>query len=187
MSNQHQFKNNLLHKTCCHGPLGPDEERRRAWLPAGSLVIWTQLIWQDLNIGSRFLFHQVQSQLAKFNLYGSLDNQSLARLSLYIHWFILKIAKSSIAFMGSILRLISWMQAISKVKSALHGYKNCRWNDLEMMTMFTHTGTHIKWFAPSWSNNSTSGEIENFNSLMNKYCPKMYAFRYFDMIRWFKV
>ena len=85
--------------------------------------------------------------------------------------------------MGSFVRLLFWLQAISKVKSALHGYKNCRWNDLEMMTMFTHTGTHINWFAPSWSNYSTPGEIENFNSLMNKYCPKMYAFRYFNMIR----
>ena len=31
-------------------------------------------------------------------------------------------------------------QAISKVRAALHGYHNSRWNDLEMMTEFTHTG-----------------------------------------------
>ena len=52
-------------------------------------------------------------------------------------------------------------KAITKVKTALHGHLNNRWNDLEMMSQFTHTG-----------------EIENFNSLMNKYCPKMYAYRY---------
>ena len=35
-------------------------------------------------------------------------------------------------------------QAISKVRAALHGYHNSRWNDLEMMTEFTHTGNY--WF-----------------------------------------
>ena len=33
------------------------------------------------------------------------------------------------------------LQAIMKVKNTLHGKQNTRWNDLEMMTHFTHTGT----------------------------------------------
>jgi hypothetical protein len=32
------------------------------------------------------------------------------------------------------------LQAVTKVKAALHGHQNSRWNDLEMMTEFTHTG-----------------------------------------------
>ena len=39
-----------------------------------------------------------------------------------------------------------------------------KWKDLEMMGQFTHTG-----------------DIENFNSLTNKYCPKMYAYSHASM------
>ena len=54
---------------------------------------------------------------------------------------------------------------VSKIRAALHGHQNSRWNDLAMMTHFTHTG-----------------DIENFNSLMNKYCPKMYAYSHESML-----
>lgn len=55
--------------------------------------------------------------------------------------------------------------AITKVKNALHGYQNSRWKDLDMMGQFTHTG-----------------EIENFNSLTNKYCPKLYSYSHASML-----
>ena len=32
-------------------------------------------------------------------------------------------------------------QAITKIRRALHGYQNNRWDDLNMMDRFTHTGT----------------------------------------------
>jgi hypothetical protein len=32
------------------------------------------------------------------------------------------------------------LQAITKVKSAIHGHNNIRFNDLEYMVEFTHTG-----------------------------------------------
>ena len=39
------------------------------------------------------------------------------------------------------------MQAITKVKNAIHGYQNIRFNDLEYMTEFTHTGDLGKEFV----------------------------------------
>ena len=38
------------------------------------------------------------------------------------------------------------LQAISKVKNAIHGYQNVRFNDLENMLQFTHTGDLGKTF-----------------------------------------
>ena len=35
--------------------------------------------------------------------------------------------------------LIRGSLPVAKVIAALHGHNNCRWNDLEMMTRFTHT------------------------------------------------
>ena len=73
-------------------------------------------------------------------------------------------------------------QAVSKVKNALHGKQNNRWSDLEMMTRFAHTGrcTLQNKIVNKTQDRLTihfKGEIENFNSLTNKYCPKMYSYR----------
>lgn len=63
----------------------------------------------------------------------------------------------------------AWLEpdskAISKVKAALNGYKDCRKDDLEMMIDFTHTG-----------------DLECFNALLNKYCPKRFYYRHMTML-----
>jgi len=56
-------------------------------------------------------------------------------------------------------------KAISKVRSALNGYKGCRMTDLEMMVEFTHTG-----------------DIECFNALLNKYCSKRFFYSHHSML-----
>ena len=48
------------------------------------------------------------------------------------------------------VRTKAWLNpnslALTKVVTALHGHQNNRWNDLEMMTQFTHTGRGNCWF-----------------------------------------
>ena len=47
----------------------------------------------------------------------------------------------SLVMIGYSEYLAYWyLQAITKVKNAIHGYQNVRFNDLEYMTEFTHTG-----------------------------------------------
>ena len=70
------------------------------------------------------------------------------------------------------------MQALSKIRIALNGYKGSRISDLGMMIDFTHTGDLGKihfdfWFDFFYSDGSFS---ENFNSLHNKYSPKQYYY-----------
>ena len=76
--------------------------------------------------------------------------------------------------------LIKGSLPVAKVIAALHGHNNCRWNDLEMMTRFTHTGIGNSPYT--FHSIYISGFIENFNSLSNKYCPKMYAYRYYSCL-----
>ena len=48
-------------------------------------------------------------------------------------------------------------QAITKIRRALHGYQNNRWDDLNMMDRFTHTGTDYL-----ISRNSSELALSNF-------------------------
>jgi len=56
-------------------------------------------------------------------------------------------------------------KAISKVRSAIQGYNGTRIADLEMMVDFVHTG-----------------DLEVYNSLHNKYCPKQYFYSHKTMM-----
>lgn len=67
------------------------------------------------------------------------------------------------------------MQAVSKIRIALNGYKGSRVSDLDMMIDFTHTGDlgRIRLHVSSDLKFLIS---ENFNSLHNKYAPKQHFY-----------
>lgn len=56
-------------------------------------------------------------------------------------------------------------KTIGKVRAALNGHQGCRMSDLDMMTDFTHTG-----------------DLESFNALLNKYCPKRFFYSNSSML-----
>ena len=57
---------------------------------------------------------------------------------------------------------LHFYQAVTKIRTALHGYQNSRWNDLDMMTDFSHTG-EIGWLLLLFFN-----IINNTNFLLRK-------------------
>ena len=71
-----------------------------------------------------------------------------------------------------------FIQAVDKLKMALRGKNDCRWNDLEYMTGENNflSLQNIFWHLVHCSGFTHTGPLENFNSLHNKYMPKSEVF-----------